>query len=78
MVNFSYPILGMIREDRELSKVIRKFQIPTTDELFHTMKSAKDFQAISEMLIQVASDPSALRTVSEEQHKYTEDRIYTT
>jgi hypothetical protein len=78
MANFSYPILGMIREDRELSKVIREFEIPTIDDLFHTMKSAKDFQATAEMLIQVASDPSALRTVSEKQHKYIEDRIYTT
>ncbi|MHA1946449.1 MAG: hypothetical protein ACXAC6_00700 [Candidatus Hodarchaeales archaeon] len=77
MANFSYPILGMIREDRELSKVIREFEIPTIDELFHKIKSAKDFQATAEMLIQVASDPSALRTVSEKQHKYIEDRIYT-
>ena len=77
MSNFSYPILGMIREDRELSKIVSDFEIPTTDELFHKMKSAKDFQAAAEMLIQVASDPTALRTVSEAQHKSIEDRMYT-
>ena len=76
MVNFSYPILGMIREDQELSKVIREFEIPTIDSLFHKMKSAKDFQATAEMLVQVASDASALRTVNEDQYKYLEDKIY--
>ena len=76
MVNFSYPILGMIREDQELSKVIREYEIPTVDSLFHKMKSAKDFQATAEMLIQVSSDPSALRTVTEDQYKYLEGKIF--
>ena len=76
MVNFSYPILGMIREDQELSKVIREFEIPTIDSLFHKMKSAKDFQATAEMLVQIASDASALRTVTEDQYKHLENKIY--
>ncbi|NHJ00949.1 MAG: hypothetical protein EAX86_02355 [Candidatus Heimdallarchaeota archaeon] len=76
MENFAYPIIGMIKDDPELSKVFRQYEIPTIDSLFHKMKSAKSFQASAEMLIQISTDASALRPVNEAQYKFFEEKMY--
>ncbi|MHA2054947.1 MAG: hypothetical protein ACXACP_00085 [Candidatus Hodarchaeales archaeon] len=76
MKSYSYPILGMIREDTEFTKVIPKYEIPTTDDNFFKMKCAKDFQAAAEMVIQISSDPTSLRNVNSGQHQVLEDRIF--
>jgi hypothetical protein len=72
----SYPIVGMIREDSEFTKVITQYQIPTVDELFHKMRCAKEFQATAEMIIQVAQDPEKIRKISSNQQEHLEKKIY--
>ena len=76
MKSYPYPILGMVREDAEFTKIIPKYEIPTTDDNFFKMKCAKDFQAAAEMVIQISSDPTSLRNVSDGQHQVLEDRIF--
>jgi hypothetical protein len=72
----SYPVVGMIREDIEFSKIIPQYQIPTTDEYEFKMKCAKDFQGAAEMISQISLDPSSLRSVTSGQHAILEDRIF--
>ncbi len=66
----------MVREDSEFTKIIPKYEIPTTDENFFKMKCAKDFQAAAEMVIQIASNPLSLRNVTNDQHQMLEERIF--
>jgi hypothetical protein len=76
MKSYSYPILGMVREDSEFTKGIPKYEIPTADENVFKMKCAKDFQAAAEMVIQISSDPSSLRSVTSGQQQVLEERIF--
>ncbi|MHA1969846.1 MAG: hypothetical protein ACW964_18880 [Candidatus Hodarchaeales archaeon] len=76
MANYSYPMLGMIREDPEFTKIIPHYGIPTTDTMVHKMKCAKDFQSAAEMIIQITTHLSSLRDVNSGQHQYMENRIF--
>ncbi|MHA1975363.1 MAG: hypothetical protein ACW98F_02025 [Candidatus Hodarchaeales archaeon] len=78
MESFSYPVLGMIREDPEFNKIIPRFELPTADEHFHRMKSAKDFQSATEMISQIISDSTSLRKVTGKQFKSLEHKIFST
>lgn len=75
MQNFSYPVLGMIRDDSEFNKIATQYDIPTLDN-YPRVKSAKDFQATTEMISQLANNTEIFREVSSEQQKYLEEKIF--
>ncbi|MHA2155742.1 MAG: hypothetical protein ACXABU_10430 [Candidatus Hodarchaeales archaeon] len=76
MESFSYPVLGMIREDPEFTKIIPHYELPTVDSQFHKMKCAKDFQSATEMILQIISDSTSLRAVTGEQVQNLENKIF--
>ena len=76
MENKSYPVLGIIRDDQEFTKIIPQYEIPTTDTMIHKMKCAKDFQSAAEMVIQITTHISSLRDVTSGQHQDMENRIF--
>ncbi len=78
MESFSYPVLGMVREDPEFNKIIPQYELPTVDSQFHKMKCAKDFQSTTEMILQIISDSTSLRTVSANQYQSLENKIFST
>jgi len=75
MQNYSYPILGMIRDDPEFNKIAIQYDIPTLDT-YPRVKSAKDFQATTEMISQLANNIEIFREVSSEQQRYLEEKIF--
>jgi hypothetical protein len=76
MESFPYPVLGMIREDPEFTKIIPQYELPTVDSQFHKMKCAKDFQSTTEMITQLIADSTSLRPVSSKQLENLENKIF--
>ncbi len=72
----SYPVLGMVREDPEFTKIIPQYELPTVDSHFHKMKCAKDFQSTTEMITQIIADSTSLRPVSSKQYERLENKIF--
>ena len=76
MQNYSYPILGMIRDDPEFNKMTTQYEIPTVDAHIARIKSAKDFSATAEMISQLANNTEVFREVSSEQQQFLEEKIF--
>ena len=76
MESFSYPIVGMVRDDPEFTKVIPQYEIPTTDSLIFKMKCAKDFESITEMIIQMSQDPTTGLLINNKAFKFLESKIF--
>jgi len=76
MENFPYPIVGMIREDPEFTKVVSRYEIPTVESLIEEMKCANDLQAAAEMTLQVSHDSSLSRGIPSFQYKSLEKKIF--
>ncbi|MHA2202360.1 MAG: hypothetical protein ACW991_01605 [Candidatus Hodarchaeales archaeon] len=73
--DFSLKLYGKIREDQQFITITSQYQIPTIDSLFRKMKCAKDFQSTAEEMIH-DFNVSNFREVTEYQHQYLKDRIY--
>jgi hypothetical protein len=76
MESFPYPVLGMVREDPEFTKIIPQYEIPTTDSMIMKMKCAKDFESITEMIIQMSQDPNTGLLINKRAFQFLESRIF--
>jgi hypothetical protein len=76
MESFPYPVLGMVREDPEFTRIIPQYEIPTTDSMIMKMKCAKDFESITEMIIQISQDPNTGLLINKRAFQFLESRIF--
>ena len=76
MENFPYPIVGMIREDHEFTKVVSRYEIPTVESMIEEMKCANDLQAAAEMTLQVSNDSSLSRGIPSIKYQSLEEKIF--
>ena len=76
MANFPYPIIGMIRDDPEFTKIVSQYEIPTVESLIEEMKCANDLQAAAEMTLQISQDPNLSRGISSFQYQALEQKIF--
>lgn len=76
MESFSYPVVGMVRDDPEFTKIIPQYEIPTIDTLIFKMKCAQDFEPITEMIVQMAQDPNTGLLINKKAFKFLESKIF--